>query len=68
VTFDRYYQHDEINLYLDNLQKNSLENPQVRMKTVGKSYEGREIKTVTITNGDGRAKNSIFIDAGIHAR
>lgn len=38
------------------------------MKTVGKSYEGRDIKTIIITNGDGRAKNSIFIDAGIHAR
>lgn len=43
-------------------------NPQVKVKTVGKSFEGRDIKTITITNGDGVAKNSIFIDAGIHAR
>lgn len=43
-------------------------NPQVKVKTVGKSFEGRDIKTVTITNGDGKVKNSIFIDAGIHAR
>lgn len=35
---------------------------------VGKSYEGRDIKTIAITNGDGRRKNSVFIDAGIHAR
>lgn len=35
---------------------------------VGKSFEGRDIKTIAITNGDGRRKNSVFIDAGIHAR
>jgi carboxypeptidase A2 len=68
MSFDRYYRHDEINKYLDNLQENSLLNPIVTVKTVGKSYEGRDIKTITITNGDGKKKNSIFIDAGIHAR
>lgn len=30
--------------------------------------QGREIKVITLTNGDGKKKNSIFIDAGIHAR
>ena len=68
MTFDRYYQHDEINRYLENLQENSLKSPQVNVKTVGQSFEGRAIKTITITNGDGQKKNSIFIDAGIHAR
>jgi carboxypeptidase A2 len=68
MTFDRYYQHDEINKYLENLQENSLKNPQVKVKSVGKSYENRDIKTITITNGDGRKKNSVFVDAGIHAR
>ena len=68
MTFERYYRHGEINEYLDNLQNNSLKKPEVKVKTVGKSFEGRDIKTITITNGDGRKKNSIFIDAGIHAR
>lgn len=68
MSFDRYYQHDEINKYLDSLEQESLPGAKVSVKTVGKSYEGREIKTITITNGDGRAKNSIFVDAGIHAR
>ena len=68
MTFDRYYKFDEINKYLDSLEKEFQSNPQVKVKTVGQSYEGRDIKTVTITNGDGRKKNSIFIDAGIHAR
>lgn len=53
---------------MESLSKEFQSNPQVKVKTVGKSFEGRDIKTVTITNGDGRAKNSIFIDAGIHAR
>lgn len=68
MTFDRYYQHQEINDYLDNLQKLLCKNVHVKVTTVGKSYEGREIKTIKLTNGDGRKKNSIFMDAGIHAR
>jgi carboxypeptidase A2 len=66
ITFDRYYRYEEINKYLDRLAKEHPEN--VKVKTAGKSYEGREIKYITITNGDGRSKNSIFIDGGIHAR
>lgn len=65
MSFDRYYRYEEINKYLDSLPES---NKNIMVKNVGKSYEGREIKTVTITNGDGRKKNSIFIDAGIHAR
>lgn len=68
LSFDRYYRHEEINKHLDNLAQEFKSNPKVIVKSVGKSFEGRDIKTVTITNGDGRTKNSIFIDAGIHAR
>lgn len=68
MTFDRYYRHDEINEYLESLRGNSVSGNEITVKNVGKSYEGRDIKTITITNGDGRVKNSIFIDAGIHAR
>ena len=68
ITFDRYYQHQEINKYLDEIEKIYQSKPLVNVKTVGKSFEGRDIKTITITNGDGKKKNSVFIDAGIHAR
>jgi murein tripeptide amidase MpaA len=66
ISFDRYYRHAEINKYLDSLGSDFPS--QVKVENVGKSYEGRDIKVVTISNGDGRSKNSIFIDAGIHAR
>jgi carboxypeptidase A2 len=67
MTFDRYYRHDEINKYLDSLAA------QHDVRTIGKSYEGREIKAIKLTSCDGEAKakggrNSIYIDAGIHAR
>jgi murein tripeptide amidase MpaA len=68
LSTDRYYRYAEIDKHLDKLAKEFTSSPKVTVETVGKSYEGREIKIVTITNGDGRAKNSIFIDAGIHAR
>ncbi|XP_070498485.1 carboxypeptidase B1-like [Chironomus tepperi] len=66
ISFDRYYEHDEINKYLDRLASS---HKNVEVKVIGKSYEGRDIKVIKITNGDGiKKKNSIFIDAGIHAR
>lgn len=66
LTFDRYYEHDEINKYLDSLASS---NKNVEVRVMGKSYEGRDIKVIKLTNGDGvKKKNSIFIDAGIHSR
>ncbi|XP_017063342.1 carboxypeptidase B [Drosophila eugracilis] len=64
---ERYYTHDEINQYLEDLAKSY---PRlVFLKTVGKSYEGRWLKTITITNGDARRnKNVILVDGGFHAR
>ncbi|XP_023302831.2 carboxypeptidase B-like [Lucilia cuprina] len=67
LSTERYYSHGEINNYIEDLEKRFPS--RVFLKTVGKSYEGRTIKTITITNGDGRAnKNVIFIDGGFHAR
>ncbi|KAL7733179.1 hypothetical protein ACLKA6_004693 [Drosophila palustris] len=64
---DRYYSHDEINQYIEDLAKQFPS--RVFVKTVGKSFEGRWLKTITITNGDGRAnKNVILMDGGFHAR
>ncbi|XP_064539840.1 carboxypeptidase B1 [Drosophila montana] len=64
---ERYYTQGEINQYIEQLAQ---EHPsRVFIKTVGKSYEGRWLKTIRITNGDGRAnKNVILMDGGFHAR
>ena len=67
LSTERYYSHGEINAYIDELAQRYRS--RVFVKKVGNSYEGRDIKTITITNGDGRAqKNVIFIDGGFHAR
>lgn len=67
LSTDRYYSHAEINNYIDDLAARYPS--RVFVKVVGKSFEGRDIKTITITNGDGRAnKNVIFMDGGFHAR
>ncbi|XP_065360403.1 carboxypeptidase B1 [Calliphora vicina] len=67
LSTERYYSHGEINNYIEDLEQRFPS--RVSLKTVGKSFEGRNIKTITISNGDGRAgKNVIFIDGGFHAR
>lgn len=65
----RYFRYDEILQFLDALEvKANKSSVNVTVKTIGRSFEGRDIKTVTISSGKGKANNSIFIDAGIHAR
>ncbi|XP_036336860.1 carboxypeptidase B-like [Rhagoletis pomonella] len=67
LSTERYYSHEEINAYLDDLAARYPSRAFV--KIVGKSYEGRLLKSITITNGDGRnGKNVIFIDGAFHAR
>lgn len=64
---DRYYTHEEIINYINDLAARYPS--RVFVKTVGFSYEQRELKTITITNGDGRAnKKVVFMDGGFHAR
>ncbi|CAD7003935.1 carboxypeptidase B [Ceratitis capitata] len=64
---ERYYSHDEINAYLDDLAARYPS--RVFVRVVGKSYEGRLLKTITITNGDGiTGKNVVFMDGAFHAR
>lgn len=67
-SFTRYHRLNEIYQHLDVLAKETYANTRVTVKTVGKSFEGRDIKTVTISRGDGRSRDSVFLDAGIHAR
>lgn len=67
VKFNRYYRYNEIVEYLDSL---ATKYPKlVTVQTIGKSFENRDIKTITISdNQSNDAKNTILVDAGIHAR
>ncbi|KAM7357130.1 carboxypeptidase B1 [Cochliomyia hominivorax] len=67
ISFSSFQRYADINAYLDELAK---EYPsRVNVKTIGKSYEKRDLKAITISNGDGRSnKKVILMDAGIHAR
>lgn len=69
LKFNRYYSYNEILEYLDKL---ATKYPKlVTVKTIGKSFENRDIKTITISDTEqatNRTKNTILVDAGIHAR
>ncbi|XP_002022329.2 carboxypeptidase B [Drosophila persimilis] len=67
LSTERYYTHEEIINYIDDLADRFPK--RVFVKTVGWSFERRVLKTITITNGDGRSgKKVIFMDGGFHAR
>lgn len=63
-----YLRHNEINEYLDYLSK--IYPDRVQIKLIGHSYEGRELKAITITNNIENISSNkcIFIDGGTHAR
>ncbi|XP_013199901.1 carboxypeptidase B-like [Amyelois transitella] len=68
ISWDTYYNHDEINEYLDQLGE---EYPDlVTVINAGLSYEGRQIKYVRIstTRFENQQKPVIIIDAAVHAR
>ncbi len=68
VYFDRYYRYDELTRLLHQFAQ---ENPQlVQVESVGKSYEGRDIWVVTVTNsatGPASEKPALWADGNIHA-
>lgn len=68
ITFDHYVRYDELT---NNLQAFASEFPNlVTVESIGKSYEGRDIWLVTVTNrqtGDASEKPAIWADANIHA-
>jgi murein tripeptide amidase MpaA len=68
IKFDRYYKYDELTrLLLQYLE----EYPQlVALDSAGKSYEGRNIWVLTVTNaatGQAEEKPALWIDGNIHA-
>jgi murein tripeptide amidase MpaA len=68
VEFNRYYKYDELTTLLDAF---AAEYPQfVSVASMGKSYEGRNIWVLTLTNtatGPHNEKPALWVDGNIHA-
>jgi murein tripeptide amidase MpaA len=68
VRFDTYYRYDDLTRILHGYAE---EHPNlVRIESIGKSYEGRDVWLATITNtatGPDREKPAFWVDGNIHA-
>lgn len=68
VKFDRFYRYADLTRILKAYAK---EYPNlIRLESIGKSYEGRDVWLVTATNfksGDDAQKPAIWVDGNIHA-
>jgi murein tripeptide amidase MpaA len=68
VRFDTYYRYEELTRILHAYAE---EYPQlVRLESIGKSYEGRDIWLLTVTNfatGTAEEKPALWVDGNIHA-
>ncbi|CAG9565582.1 unnamed protein product [Danaus chrysippus] len=68
MTWDNYYNAEEINKYIDEMGEKYPD--LVTVINAGRSYEGRQIKYVRIstTRFENLRKRVVVIDAGVHAR
>lgn len=67
-TFDHYYRYDELTQILNEFVRDYPNF--VRLESIGKSYEGREVWLATVTNtatGADKEKPAFWIDGNIHA-
>jgi murein tripeptide amidase MpaA len=68
IQFDRYYRYDKLTQLL---QAFASEYPSlVKLESIGKSFEGRDIWLLTVTNtgtGPAEEKPALWIDGNIHA-
>ncbi|WP_104905284.1 M14 family zinc carboxypeptidase [Nostoc sp. 'Lobaria pulmonaria (5183) cyanobiont'] len=68
VRFDKYYRYEDLTRIVHSYAK---EFPQlVRIESIGKSYEGRDIWLLTVTNfatGAHQEKPAVWVDGNIHA-
>lgn len=67
-TFDHYYRYDELTRILNELAQDFP--GLMRMESIGKSYEGRDVWLATITNaetGPDKEKPALWVDGNIHA-
>ncbi|MBD2347234.1 M14 family metallopeptidase [Anabaena subtropica] len=68
VRFDKYYRYEELTPILHSYAQ---EFPQlIKIESIGKSYEGRDIWLLTVTNfatGTDAEKPALWVDGNIHA-
>ncbi len=68
ITFDHYYRYDELTALLNAFAE---EYPHlVKIESIGKSYEGRDVWVATVTNfetGNPEDKAALWVDGNIHA-
>ncbi|MEJ1931392.1 M14 family metallopeptidase [Nostoc sp. NIES-2111] len=68
VRFDKYYRYEELTTILHSYAQ---EFPQfIKIESIGKSYEGRDIWLLTVTNfatGADEEKPGLWVDGSIHA-
>ena len=64
--WEDYYGHDDINDFIDGLASGS-NSDWVKTVSIGKSYEGRDMRVIEITKA-GPGAPIAWIEAGIHAR
>jgi len=68
VTFDHYYKYDELARILNEFAQ---EFPNLaRLESIGKSYEGRDVLLMTLTNftaGAAKEKPALWVDGNLHA-
>jgi murein tripeptide amidase MpaA len=68
VRFDTYYRYEQLSRIL---HEYAQEHPDlVRIESIGKSYEKRDLWLVTVTSqatGEDRAKPALWVDGNIHA-
>lgn len=68
ISFDKYYRYDDLTRIVNEFAE---EYPDlVTLESIGKTYEGRDIWILAITNkdtGDASEKPAVWVDANIHA-
>jgi murein tripeptide amidase MpaA len=64
MNWDAYQRWSVVEPWLESLSVH----PHITVNNIGTTYEGRTIRALRITNGDGAGKPAVFIDALFHAR
>ncbi|XP_053201673.1 carboxypeptidase B-like [Panonychus citri] len=64
--FSTYQRYDTMMSMLDEIARSNSK--VATIETIGKSFEGRDLKVIKISSGSSSGKKKIWIDAGLHAR
>jgi murein tripeptide amidase MpaA len=68
LTFDKFYRYGDLTRFLEGFAERHPE--LMKLESIGKSYEGRDIWVATVTNfasGGDREKPALWVDGNIHA-